>query len=385
MFFPMALFVVYGVLPYSLYHFAGNEYAWQMIFITLAGCLGLWGGWQVRIRQRMYLASLDVRILLALVWIPFILFTILVWATAERIPLIVALQGGDPDSIAYYREMFLKARGGWQASFVYINAALTGALIPYCIALMFYFKMRFRWWYFLYFLFYCISFMEKAYFFKALVPLVYLVVQNRIKLPFRSTYLLAAAFGMLLLVTVLSGLSSGGASPGGGDTMLSTAYAPSGPLALLVWRSVFIPALTAVDSLRTFYETFGGRYFLGGTSSFFTGLLGIPHVEFERAVFFAQWGQNLTGTGSSNAVYLIEAFVNWGYPGVLAISFLCGALIRLFAVSKSEPLRALWILFCYGLFTAGFIGLLMSNGFLMVFLLVFFFRLTAPSPHSRDH
>jgi hypothetical protein len=332
----------------------------------------------------MPLLSLDLDQFFKLLWIPFVIFVVIAWITAERIPLVAALGGADADTIAVLRERFLKAREGWQSSFVYINAILTGALIPYSIALAFYHRHRFRWFLFLFFLFYCFSFMEKAYFSKAMIPVIYLVMQGKVKLKIKPVQLLAITFGLLFLITYFSGSGSQMAELGGGDEFFSATYIPSGPLQHLVWRSVAIPVLTAIDSIRTFYETFGGHFFGGATSSVFTGLSGMKYVEFERAVFLAQWGQNQTGTGSSNAVYLIEAFVNWGYAGVISISFLAGALMRFMAFSDDEPLKALWILFGMGLFISGFVGLMFSNGFLLLFMVAFFVKLRKPRPEYQS-
>ena len=74
---------------------------------------------------------------IAVVWAVFVVFVFTSWATADEIPLLAVFRGADADTIAVLREQFLKAREGWQASFVYINAVLSGALIPYSIALMF--------------------------------------------------------------------------------------------------------------------------------------------------------------------------------------------------------------------------------------------------------
>lgn len=369
------LLLVYGVIPLGFHLLLENTYALQFAVITLIGSLAFFLGWQLRVRVRMPIVVLDLNQFFILLWVPFMVFVVVAWISAERIPLIAALGGADADTIAVLREKFLKAREGWQSSFVYINAILTGALIPYSIALAFYHRHRFRWTLFLFFLFYCFSFMEKAYFSKAMIPLIYLVMQDKIKLKIKPVQLLLITLGLLYLISFVAGSGKEVTQLEGGDDFFSATYVPTSPLQHLVWRTVAVPVLTAIDSIRTFYESFGGHFFKGATSSLFTGLFGMKYVEFERAVFSAQWGQNETGTGSSNAVYLIEAFVNWGYAGVISISCMAGALLRFMAVSNDEPLKALWILFGMGLFTSGFVGLMFSNGFLLLFLVAFFVKL----------
>lgn len=313
----------------------------------------------------------------ASVWTVFVAFALLAWATADRIPLLAALGGADPETIAVLRELFLKGREGWQSSFVYINAILSGALIPYSIALMFLRRMPGRWLAFSFFLLFCISFVEKAFFLKAAFPLLYLVAQRRVRTPLSPNVLLWATAGLLLLVTVFSG--AGSAEEARSDeTFFSAAYVPQGPLGHIVWRSVAIPLVTAADAVRVLHEDFNGRVLWGATSSLLAALTGTERVEYERLVFAAQWGQNETGTGSSNSVFITEAYVNFGWGGVALFSLAVGLLMRLFARSRDDAFRALWMLFALGVYTSGFIGLLFSNGFVLLFAIGLFVRFTGP-------
>ncbi|NWJ41646.1 MAG: hypothetical protein HXX12_11840 [Geothrix sp.] len=378
--FLILLVLIYAVGSLVLHFYMDSIYALQFAGITVVGALAFFLGWQVKIRARMPLLQLDVDQFILLLWVPFLIFAVVAWSTAEQIPLVAALGGADSETISILREQFFKARPGWQASFVYIHAILTGALIPYSIAKAFFDHHRLRWALFLFFLFYCITFMEKAYFLKAMFPLIYLVFQGRIRLRIKPIQLLAITFSILLLVTYFSGSRGEVMKPEDSDVFFSMNYAAAGPLQHLLWRSVAIPIITAVDSLRTFYETFGGEYFRGATTSVFSWLFGLKNIQFERAVFFAQGGQNATETGSANAVYLVEAFINWGYTGVVIISFIAGALLRFMVISDDEPLKALWILFAMGLFVAGLVGILFSNGFLLLFLMAFFVKIGKPKP-----
>ena len=79
-------------------------------------------------------------------------------------------------------------------------------------------------------------------------------------------------------------------------------------------------------------------------------------------------------TGSSNSVYFTEAFVNFGWIGLLVFGYVVGLLMRLFAMSRDEAFRALWPLFALGIYTSGLIGLLLSNGFVLLFALALFVK-----------
>ncbi len=317
----------------------------------------------------------------AILWIVFISFVFTAWFTAPQIPLVAALGGADPDTVSLLREQFLKARDGWQASFVYINALLSGALIPYSLALMFLHGMPGRWLAAVFFLVFCVSFVEKAFFFKAALPLIYLVAQGQAKVRLSPRTLLVGTIGVLMVVTIFAG--SGSSEEVSSDPFFSVSYVPQGGLQHLIWRSVAIPLVTAADAIRVLQEEFSGQPLWGATSSFVASLFGMERIDFERLVFSAQWGQNETGTGSSNSVYITEAFINFGWVGVVIFSFLIGLMMRMFAVSRDEAFRALWPLFAFGVYTSGLIGLLLSNGFALLFAIALLTRIRVSPPRRR--
>jgi hypothetical protein len=377
--FAMAFIVSYSVLPLVIgFLLEADSYFGDLAWISLAAAISVFAGSRCRLIDRFLQGRnrrvvIHGRLFVAVVWGVFILFVVLLWITAPSIPIISALQGSDPIMLAEQREQFLKARTGLEASFVYINAVITGALIPYSIAWMFVNNIRGRWALTGFFFFYAISFLEKAFFLKAFFPLFYLLAQGSIQSRISPRVMVVIGASLLFLATFLSG--SGKVDATGGDEFFSVQFVPTGGLEHLVWRSFAIPMLTAVDAIRVFKEDFGGEYLLGATSSLISAVAGLDRVEFERLVFAAQWGQNDAGTGSANAAFVVEAFVNFGLPGVLAFGFLIGLALRSFALSSDEGYRAIWMLFAFGVYTSGLIGMLFSNGFLLLFFLSVAFRL----------
>ena len=306
----------------------------------------------------------------------------LIVITAPAIPLFTALQGGSADLIALQREEFLKSREGIAGIFVYLNALFTGALVPYSIALMFMNKSKWRWLLTGLFLLYSISFVEKAFFLKVFLPLLYLFGTGAVKSRFGSKTTIAAAALILLFVTTVSGVGSSD-SPGTSADFFSAYYAPSSPIMHIVWRSLAVPVFTAADTLRVYQTYFGGQPLNGATSSFLASLFGLERVAFERIVFEVQWGQNETGTGSSNAVYITEAFVNFGWIGVIAFSLFVGRSLKWFARSRDEGFRSIWLLYVMGLYSAGLVGQLLSNGFVLLLLIGLFVHIR-PYSAARD-
>ena len=385
----LTLLATYTVLPLGIAYAldTGSDY-YTLATVTFVGAMALALGaatplldsWFNGRYPRVVIGAMTFN---SLLWSVFLIFVLVAWVTAPQIPLIAALTGADPDTVAVLREQFLKSREGWQSSFVYLNAMLSGALIPYSLALMFLYEIRWRWLAAGFFLLFCISFMEKAFFFKAALPLIYLVAQGQAKTRLSARTMMVGTLGLLLLVTLFAGSGSLD-DVGGDDPFFSVSYAPQGGIQHLIWRSVAIPLVTAADAIRVLQEQFAGQPLWGATSSFLAGLFGMERIEFERLVFAAQWGQNETGTGSSNSVYLTEAFINFGWTGVVVFSFVVGQMMRMFAVSRDEAFRALWPLFVFGVYTSGLIGLLLSNGFVLLFTIALFTRIRPRFPHRRS-
>lgn len=86
-------------------------------------------------------------------------------------------------------------------------------------------------------------------------------------------------------------------------------------------------------------------------------------------------GQNFTGTGSSNALYIIEAFINFGFYGVILFSIIIGLVFRFFRESDDPAFKSIWPLFTFGVLVSGLLGQLFSNGFLLLFILIIFINI----------
>jgi hypothetical protein len=372
--FSAALGAVYGLLPLLMGYLGLDQSFLKLGMLSLISSAGIIVGAAIPVgATKLLRLRIDTNTFVALIWAPFIAFAVLALLTADRIPLIASLTGEDPATISYLRERFLKAREGWQSSFVYINAIFTGAFIPYTLGLMFLKRTSVRWWCFSFFIAYSLSFVEKTFFFKAMIPLIYLVAQDKVRTPFHARTVIAATLGLLLAVTVLSGAGNVDESTNDSD-FISLSYAPKGALEHIAWRSLVIPVLTAADTIRVHDEMFNGSPLLGATSSLLAGIFGMERVPLERLVFFEQWGQNETETGSSNSVFVAEAFVNFGLFGLVILSLAIGVIFNAIATSRDEALRALWPLLAFALLTSGFIGVMASNGFLLFFLFLMFFQ-----------
>ena len=386
--FAVALALGYGVVSFFFYFNTGfNPSYTRLGMISFASAATIVMA-SIVARTKM---SIDRRFVISfealifVVWVPFIITMVLILITAPAIPLLTALTGGGADLVALQREEFLKGREGFAASFVYLNAFFTGALLPYSIALMFLHQFKWRWALTAVFLLYSLSFVEKAFFLKVFIPIIYLFSIGAVRSYLGPKATLFAAFAVLLFVTIISG-SGSALAVGTSANFFQTNYAPPSPVMHIIWRSLAVPLFTAADSLTVFHLYFFDRQLFGATSSFLAAVFGLQRIPYELIVFQFQWGQNEAGTGSSNAVFLIEAFVNYGWAGVIIFSAFVGRLFKMFAQSTNEALRALWPLFALGLYTSGLVGQLLSNGFLVLFLLEAFVRVRRPTdrPHIQE-
>jgi hypothetical protein len=382
--FAAALVFGYAIIPLWFYFQTGmnNGYI-ELALLALLASAAVAFGFQGRNDTTASIGRIEVSLgtFTAAIWIPFLATAALIVATAPAIPLVTALTGGSADLIALQREEFLKSREGIAGIFVYLNAFFTGALVPYSVALMFINKFRWRWLLTGLFLIYSISFVEKAFFFKVILPLVYLFGTGLVRSRFGPKTTIATAAAILLFVTTVSGSGSGDMVGTSAD-FFSSDYAPSSPVAHIIWRAIAVPVFTAADALRVFHTYFGSQLLYGATSNFFASIFGLERIAFERIVFEVQWGQNETGTGSSNSVYITEAFINFGWFGVILFSLFIGQSLKWFARSRDEAFRSIWLLYVMGLYSAGLVGQLLSNGFIVILLIGLFVHVRSASGSS---
>ncbi|HEY4301535.1 MAG TPA: hypothetical protein VGM73_11715 [Candidatus Didemnitutus sp.] len=362
-----AILAEYGVLPQIIARIDPEIRGATLLRLSLLSTVGLllgaYGPWgAIRLHWRR-LAVPSIVFHLA-VWLPFVAFVVVTFASAPAIPLVAALRGAGSEEISLLRESFLKAREGWASSLVYISAILTGSILPYSLALMFVRRAWFRWPCLLFLVLYSVSFVEKAYFLKVAIPFIYLVSHRRIRIVFPTWAVLAATLSVIIGITVASKSDKIGAADR--HDFFTVRYEPSGPVDLLIWRALAVPVITASDALRLFDEDFGQRPLRGATSSLLAGVTRVERVPYERMVYAMEFGQNETGTGSANSVFFTEAYVNFGEAGVVAVALLAGLGLFIFRSSDDEAFRSLSPLFCFGLFVSGLTGLLFSNGFIVV-------------------
>jgi hypothetical protein len=218
---------------------------------------------------------------------------------------------------------------------------------------------------------YCISFLEKAYFLKLAIPLFFVLYH---KSKNKKLFLIQGGIGVSMVISlmfVLAGLNGPGVVRD--EDFFSILYIPTNTFERIMWRAAVVPIITALDGVRVFLTDLNGQYLMGSSSSVIAFITGTERVNFERLLYQTQFGG--TESGNANQYYVIEAFINFGYIGVLVFSFIVGSLIKFSIRSGDRVLLAVMPLLVYNLYSSGLIGTLMSNGFILLFLMSKFISL----------
>ncbi len=329
--------------------------------------------------------AIDAKFFQGIVWILFFSFLVVTFYSAPSIPIVSAIKGASANVLSQERGDFLKGRQGAWIILLYLSTFLTTMLIPYSLVLLY--NNRSSWRYplaLIYFLF-CISSLQKALFLNLLLPLIIYSVEKGL-LSWRKLVVLFILIIVLLIGFTALSLGNAGLSFANTDTLenyFSARYLPGSSLDYFLWRAFSVPVFTAVDTLVVFSEHFKNDGLMGSTSSLLSMILGVDRVNMERFVFEYQFG-SWNEIANANAVFFVDAFVNFGWPGVFFISVFVGQMFRFFRLSTDVGFRSLWLLFAFMLFSASFIGMLFSNGFLYMIAHALFIKLKSSSLLAKN-
>jgi hypothetical protein len=147
----------------------------------------------------------------------------------------------------------------------------------------------------------------------------------------------------------------------------------SGQIAFAFNRVFWIPYITAYDWLGFWENKFAGSYLLGRTSSLMSWITGQVQYPMEQEVFKYQFGGGVD-SAAANACFLIDAFVNFGWLGVIAYAAIFAALTRIIVVQGNLAMMACYPYFVFQASMGGMTGVLFSNGMLLLILIAFFIK-----------
>ncbi|MDP2067247.1 MAG: hypothetical protein Q8K38_14915 [Burkholderiaceae bacterium] len=376
-----ALMGMYFLVPAILgLFFIDDTYYVKLSLITLVACCFIWVGSKINILDNRFLKnspriSVSEKYFHWFIWISFLFFVTVTFITAPSIPFVSALQGASLSDLSEERGEFLKGRTGIESLLAYVSTLFTGALVPFSLAKLFLHNKRFRYILLSLFFCYCISFLQKALFLNALLPIAFVLINKEDGINRGKQFLILC--GLIFTLYVMTKLASGNHDMEyfGPESMahyFSAAYIPSNSIDHLLWRGTAVWVFTAVDTLHVIDEQFNGLWLWGATSSFLAAIFQLERIPLEKLVFEYQWSWN--DIGNSNSVYITEAYANFGWLGIVTASIFVGQSFRWFSKSQDISFKALWPLYGFALFSSGLIGTLLSNGYVLVFLIGLFVK-----------
>lgn len=359
----------YAIIPILFGQQSLKDASYVLAFITFISSIGYLLGLNINTSRRIIIPkiALDFNRFAMTIYILYIIVIGVIFITADNIPLLESLGGASQEDLITFRETFLKKREGWQSMLSYIVTLIDSAIFPYIIVYAFNVKNEYRYLYLITFLLYSLSFLEKGYFFKIALPVFFFFYY---KTKNKKSFLIKGAVIFGIFITGMFAASRFETNEYvRDDPFFTILYTPQDISSAIAWRIIAVPVITAIEGIDLFFKGFNGEFLYGGTSSFISFFSGLERVNFERSLYQTQFGG--AETGNANQCYLVEAFINFGYIGIIFFSFFIGKLIK--GIINTRDIAALCImpLFLYNLFSTGLIGNLLSNGFILFFL---FFR-----------
>lgn len=370
------IFLAYGVVPFYLSLSSSRDFFFALLAgIALVSVFSMWFGNRVPVFDQYFRVNsprfeVSSQWFVGMIWVVFITFIIITFATAQSIPLISALAGADSTELSQQRGDFLKGRDGFWIVLLYVSAFLS-TIVPYTILLLYIEQSKMRHIAAMVFVLYAVSFLVKALFLNIILPvLVYLAMRQYL----RGRVVAFIIGGSLLLLLLLTILSLGGDEVAGGNgDFFSAGYSPPDPLIFLVWRALSVPIFTATDTLAVHAQQFDGKLLLGATSTFISSIFDLQRVNLERYVFEYQFG-SWNEIANSNTVFIVDAFVNFGWGGVIVFGVFVGQMFRWFRLSHDVAFKSQWAIFAFLLFSSPLIGMMLSNGWIYMAIHALFIK-----------
>lgn len=350
------------------------DITYQLAGATFLSIIGFYIGIKVDLFPNLHkkFISINVESFSKWIFLFYILTVALIIGTAGTIPLVASLSGTSQAELFILREGFLKERKGLESLLSYMITLVDTTFFPMVILYAIIFKRKVRIIYLAVFFLYSISFLEKGYFLKIGIPLFfyyYYTSKNK------KTYLIVSGAVLFMLISLMFLLSKFDSSEVVRDEpFFSILYTPTTIFQAIVWRMVAVPVITAYEGFALFIgDVFKGKLLYGATSSFISSIFGLERVNFERELYQSQFGGS--ETGNANQFYVVEAFVNFGYAGVIFFSYIFGKIVRDLINTRNIAIICIIPVLYYNLFSSGLIGNLLSNGFLLFYIFTINLRL----------
>ncbi|SOE50591.1 hypothetical protein ODI_R2823 [Orrella dioscoreae] len=328
------------------------------------------------------------------------------------------LHGGDASAM---RADFYKVTEMPWIFFAYVQSIFNKGFVPFAIVAVFLIKSRFQAFVRLAIIsFLLVSAFEKALITWAYIPLfIYFLSAKRFRDFWYAVMMFVGAFVFVSLVSLKSDLTLSDASntampataqrsEHSATRMLDTVRRelvgvppvqvasladqhsyqfmfydldrPDG-VAYMVNRLVWIPFVTAYDTLLYWQLSSSGSMLHFSTNRHLSRIFGLDFANLEKQVFMFQFKSGEETTGNSNAFYVAEAYVAFGLVGVVLFSILIGLMFGQIIRGGVAPFVCAIPIVALGLISVSLISTLFSGGLFLLVMLAF--MLTRPLGRAR--
>jgi hypothetical protein len=362
--------IFFILLPSVLYLKTGLDVYAELISISVVSSFSLFFGYKLRItlpEVKVRRLTVNPYIFFSVVFLSFFIFMFYTFYTYGGVPFLLSLKEGSDSSLL--RGNLFKGRKGLELGLLYLSAMFTYVFIPLALLLGFKYKIRFRTFFLILSLLFCVATLQKALLLNILVPLIaYALVVGYLN-GYKLFYFVALLFGYFIFMISFTGHAGPGNVMAGFNLELffSSQFKYSNAVQYFVWRVVAVPVYTAVDTLYVFNNYFKSESLLGGTSTLFSLLFGVKKVLLEKLVFEYQFG-GYNPLANANANFAVNLFVNFNYIGLVVASMFLGFFLKVIERSGDLVIICMGYLLAMKVLNAPLIGLLFSSGFLYVLL-----------------
>lgn len=350
----------------------------------------------------------------------YILSYALLYVRSGSIPLVdLLLNGGDANLM---RAEFTKNQEGAWRILSYVTSILSKGFLPAAITILYFTKKKTTFYQYLFVL----SFISISAFEKTLLLWIYipLIVYCWAIGAWRKSLLLVALAGLcFVVVSALALRSQGGDLASADQRMVAVSHNPpvlsertlavydakpvtpisvslssevdsyqfllydleSGNAAQYLFnRLVWIPYVTAYDTILYWRETYPSIISFS-VNRHLSALFGMEYANLEKNVFRFQFGSGEETTGNSNALYIAEAYVGFGWAGVILFSMLIGIIFGGICKANMLPFISALPIMALGLISSSLISTLFSGGlaFFFIFALLFSIPVRKHLPKTR--
>ena len=303
-------------------------------------------------------------------------------------PALFYILTGDFQLINELRAYATKGKVGIDSQLNFVYFTLSYALLPSYLLVLYYKKSKFRHYFLFLFSFFLMLNMQKARLLYLLIPLLFLVISVIDPVVFDKVYrrirkkiviYLVVFFVFLIVVSNYSGFNSDNFKGELSEDLFERSttgarflFSSFDSLTFVINRVIWISYITMVDWVD-FFHTSVGEYLHGSTIPGLYKVFGHDiRYQVENEVFKYSYRSGEGSLGTANTHFILDAFVNFGYFGVIIYSLLSGFFLSFIYSYVSYPANYISYNYAYSLSFSSLHANFLGGGIWFICLIVIF-------------